>query len=93
MKAYEVALKAIGNGVGMMTGSKVMKNGDDELIIMGMKASKKLKAVVVKYDAGADLFDMYFHSKRGANVVVEKGLYVDMLREVFESKTGLYASL
>lgn len=93
MLPYQVAHVAIGKSVGLMTGSNLVRNGENELIINGMKASKKFKAVRVVYNPGADLFDMVFVAKRSLKEERIEDLYVDQLREVFEQKTGLYATL
>ena len=93
MKPYETALIAVGKGVASMTGSRLMHDGEDKLIISGIKASRKYSRVTITYDAGADLFNMEFTAKRSKKTEVIEGLYVDMLREQFETKTGLYTSL
>lgn len=93
MKPYEVAHRAIGKAVGVMTGSRLVRSNDNTLHIIGLKASRKYREVVVKYDEGKDLFDMSFFAKRTNKETKLEGLFFDQLREVFESKTGLYASL
>lgn len=93
MKPFEVALLAVGSKVGMMTGSTLLKDGDDALIIAGLKASKKYKSVSIVYDRGLDLFDMTFVRKRSNALETVKNVYVEDIRSIFESKTGLFTSL
>lgn len=45
---------------------------------------------------GLDLYDVTFRSIRGTSVKVKsesKGVYADMLKDLFESATGLYLTL
>lgn len=59
------------------------------------KAKNKSNYCRIKLN-GSDLYDVEFISIRGVNVKtvsVHNDLYADMLKNVFETETGLYLSL
>ena len=84
----------------VMTGAKVMRDGDNRLVIK-LPASLKPKSnlVAITYVPGRDTYEVRF-SKLGRaptfkeQVVYEaEDVYADQLRPMFEQYTGLRASL
>lgn len=60
------------------------------------KARDGINYFKITYNAGMDLFDLEFGRIWGTKYTVKKeveGVYVDMVREIFENTTGLYLTL
>jgi len=92
-------LAQMGTSVGML---RAMVNGrdfayDDHSIQFSFSGKRGVNKCVITLN-GKDLYDMdfWYYNKRTYDMVKVKSfedLYFDMLRDVFESYTGLYVSL
>lgn len=92
-----MALGGVGRLRAMVGVRHILYSEESECVSFQFKGSRKFNAVRITYNAGTDLFDVEF-IKYGRNFVVRKteetdGVYVDMLKSLFESTTGLYLSL
>ena len=83
----------------MMTGCKVYgikeENGSGGLTLADLPNSK-YQFVEIKYMPGPDLFSVKFTRIRKFKIIEEKlltDLYVDQLKSLIESETGLYLTL
>lgn len=78
-----------------MTGGTVHPSTSGGLLLAGLK-NAKFNYVSVDLNEGTDLFDVRFQKTRKYSVVKEEfieGIYIDQLKSLVESKTGLYLTL
>lgn len=78
-----------------MTGGTVHPSASGGLLLAGMK-NAKFNYVTITLNEGTDLFDVNFQKTRKSSIVKEEfveGIYIDQLKELVESKTGLYLTL
>lgn len=86
------------NRLSVMIGAKHFAASEKESFVsfrFAAKAKNKANYCRIKLNA-SDLYDVKFVSIRGVNVKtvsVHNDLYADMLKNVFETETGLYLSL
>lgn len=96
-----VAIMGGTNRLHAMIGAKNFAKGDMEtdapfFSFKHMKARDGINYFKIRYNPGLDLFDIEFGRIWGTKYTVKKvveGVYVDMVREIFEDTTGLALSL
>lgn len=95
----EYIAKVLGGAgaIRVMTGCKVfaIENGNG-LQLSGLKCRAKFNYVNIVYNAASDLFDVTFTKIVKFNVSkqeVSEGVYVEQLKSLVESKTGLFLTL
>jgi len=81
----------------MMTGAKdfVFDNSKKSLTFKIGRNAKGVTHVRITLN-GRDLYDVEWLAVRGGKVTTkakDDGIYADMLRDVFENRTGMYTSL
>lgn len=94
--ANETLRQLGGNGFLFMTGSKAMWDADGTLTLKLRRNGSKCNTLLVKYDKGADLYNMEWYATRKYQCVLayeHKGAACSDLRELFEEHTGLATSL
>jgi hypothetical protein len=100
-KTYEVIADQIGGAgqVAMMTGCRILHDGDNKLILNGLKCRARFNHVTIKYDEGEDLYDIRFVKfVSGMNPRITReekidGVFGDQLIDLIEEKTGLTIAL
>ena len=100
MEAYKVIFQQLGgNKFKVMTGATVSRGVSDNVLICRFRGSHKFNCVEIRLN-GWDLYDVRFVKygtiRTGFKVHREEevnNVYCDQLRDLFESKTGLYTSL
>jgi hypothetical protein len=100
-KAYEIIADQIGGArqVAMMTGCRILHDGENKLILNGLKCRAKYNSVTIEYDEGADLYNMRFIkfvSGKNPRIIREKkidGVFCDQLIDIIEEETGLTIAL
>lgn len=65
----------------------------DNSITIRFNGCRKSQVVRIRYNKGADLYDVEFFKADGCMTEKAFGVYADDLRRTFENETGLYLSL
>ena len=95
--ANEILKQLGGDRFAMMTGAKNFAGGHDYLSFkIPSNNKKRVSHVIVRYNAGQDLYEMKFLAVRGINtkeVVSFEGVFCDQLQSIFTEVTGFYTKL
>lgn len=85
------------NRFAAMVGVSGMVYDDTALTIrFKAKATNKANGLLIRYDAGSDLYEVTFFTLRGMKYTVRsihKGVYAEDLQKLFTAETGLATSL
>jgi hypothetical protein len=95
--ANEILRQLGGDRFATMTGAKNFAGGHDYLSFkIPSNNKKRVSHVIVRYNAGQDLYEMKFLAIRGVkckDVASFEGVYFDQLQSIFTKVTGLYTKL
>ena len=95
-QAKELLQQLGGNKFKAMTGAKDFGIGSDGLHFKIGRNAKSISHIVIDYDRGKDLYNMKFLRVRAGKIKVVKkvkGVYNDMLGNVFKMHTGMNVRL
>lgn len=95
MATAEYIAKILGGAgsIRMMTGCKVYALDNDEGLVLADLPNNKYNFVTIKYNIGTDLFDVNFKKSVRFKITNSKDMndiYIDQLKHLVESETGLY---
>ncbi len=85
-----------GNKACVMVGGSYTYDNENNQVIFKYKGSKHSNYMRMTYEAGLDLYTLQFIKIWGTKYSEKEeftGVYNDMVKDIFESTTGLYLSL